>query len=144
MTNVVTPDLNRGDRIGIDEAVLCDSKSVADLIFILEGAIERNDSLLLTRLFETSFGKFPADIKKNIDYDAISATGFLGPLKELRERPLVAIVTAGTSGNSCCWYGWSTFWSCRGLDSGNNNCRSNFGWLRRCAKWGNRIGSGFV
>ena len=27
MTNVVTPDLNRGDRIGIDEAVLCDSKS---------------------------------------------------------------------------------------------------------------------
>ena len=99
MTNVVTPDLNRGDRIGIDEAVLCDSKSDADLIYILKGAIEGNHSLLLTRLFETSFDKLPIDIKKNIDYDAVSATGFFGPLKELRESSLVAIVTAGTSDN---------------------------------------------
>ncbi|SVD31842.1 uncharacterized protein METZ01_LOCUS384696, partial [marine metagenome] len=91
--------MNRGDRIGIDEAVLCDSKSDKDLIYILEGAIERNYSLLLTRLFEASFDRLPVDIKKNIDYDAVSATGFVGPLKEIKESPSVAIVTAGTSDN---------------------------------------------
>ena len=99
MTNVVTPDLNRSDRIGLDEAVLCDSKSDADLVYILNGAIEGNHSLLLTRLLETSFDKLPIDIKENIDYDSASRTGFLGPLKKVRERPLVAIVTAGTSDN---------------------------------------------
>lgn len=99
MSNVVSPDLNRGERIGLDEAILCDSKSDADLVHILDGAIEGDHSLLLTRLSEVSFGRFPVNIRKKIDYDPVSKTGFLGPLRALSDTALVAIVTAGTSDN---------------------------------------------
>ena len=99
MSNVVSPDLNRGERIGLDEAILCDSKSDADLVHILDRAIEGDHSLLLTRLSEVSFGRFPVNIRKKIDYDPVSKTGFLGPLRALSDTALVAIVTAGTSDN---------------------------------------------
>ena len=62
MSNVVTPDLNRGERIGLDEAILCDSKSNADLVHILDGAIEDDHSLLLTRLSEVSLERFPVNM----------------------------------------------------------------------------------
>ena len=99
MSNVVTPDLNRGERIGLDEAILCDSKSNADLVHILDGAIEDDHSLLLTRLSEESLERFPVNIREKIDYDPDSKTGFLGPLRALSDTALVAIVTAGTSDN---------------------------------------------
>ena len=100
MTNVVTPDLDRGKRIGLDEAILCDSKSGADLAHILKGAVEEDHPLLLTRLSCESFEGLPENIKKNVDYDSESRTGFLGRVRTLNDNTLVAIVTAGTSDNS--------------------------------------------
>ena len=100
MTNVVTPDLDRGKRTGLDEAILCDSKSGADLAYILKGAVEEDHPLLLTRLSGESFEGLPENIKKNVDYDSESRTGFLGRVRTLNDNTLVAIVTAGTSDNS--------------------------------------------
>ena len=99
MNNIVTPDLARSSRIGIEEAVLCDSKSDSDLLYIVEKNIEEGQSALLTRLSKSSINKFPQTVRDKIDYDWTSRTGFLGPIHEVKGKPLVAIVTAGTSDN---------------------------------------------
>ena len=99
MTNVVTPDVARGARIGIDEAILCDSKSNSDLLYIVQKNIDEGRSVLLTRLSKSSLDKFPQSVRNKIDYDLSSKTGFLGPTQEVRGKALVAIVTAGTSDN---------------------------------------------
>ena len=50
MTTDVVFDHGRGERIGLDEAVFCVGKSIAQIAAILEGAKSRGSGLLLTRL----------------------------------------------------------------------------------------------
>ena len=45
-----TPDLERRQRIGIDEAVLCAAKSPAQIEAIVSDAVGREAAMLLTRL----------------------------------------------------------------------------------------------
>lgn len=93
-------DFPRHARIGIEEAVLCEGKTIAQIAAILEDARMREVGLLLTRLEASQIEGLPKALAGAIDYCAQSRTGFFGPLRPLRVFGKVAIVAAGTSDSS--------------------------------------------
>ena len=88
-------DIERRERLGFDEAILCAGKSTEHLTAILEQA--GNDSLLLTRLDAAALKALPPALGKQIDYEPLSRTGFFGSVAEPAGTVETAIVTAGTS-----------------------------------------------
>ena len=93
----ITLDLERRARIGIEEAVLCESKTPEQLAEILRRADEAGRSLLLTRLDAAHRDALPAALAERIDYEALSRTGFFGTVAAPSGAARVAIVSAGTS-----------------------------------------------
>ena len=98
----ITLDLERRARIGIEEAVLCESKTPAQLADVLARAVEAERSLLLTRLDEAQRDALPAALAERIDYEALSRTGVFGTVAAPMGAPRVAIVSAGTSDQPVC------------------------------------------
>jgi len=90
-------DFERARRIGLDEAVFCQGKTIAQIAAILADARERGVGLLLTRLDPAQFEALPPAEAADLDYCALSRTGFFGRLGPARIRGKVAIVAAGTS-----------------------------------------------
>ncbi|HEX7810368.1 MAG TPA: nickel pincer cofactor biosynthesis protein LarB [Burkholderiales bacterium] len=90
-------DFARGARTGLDEAVLCASKSVPHLSVILEQAHEKGRSMLLTRLLPEQLAGLSEAHRAAIDYEPLSRTGFFGGSRELKTEVQVAVVAAGTS-----------------------------------------------
>ncbi|MDP6816523.1 MAG: nickel pincer cofactor biosynthesis protein LarB [Alphaproteobacteria bacterium] len=88
-------DLERRQRLGFDEAILCAGKSGAHLVAILEQAGE--GSLLLTRLDADAVAALPPALAERIDYEPLSRTGFFGSVAVPTGTADIAIVTAGTS-----------------------------------------------
>lgn len=90
-------DDERLQRIGMPEAVLCDSKEPHHLIAIIkELAAAHLSPVLFTRLDADRLRALPRDLAELLDYDAESRTAVLhGPMPP---RPgLVTLVSAGTS-----------------------------------------------
>jgi pyridinium-3,5-biscarboxylic acid mononucleotide synthase len=92
MSDVVF-DFERARRIGLDEAVFCQGKSVEQIAGILADARARNVGLLLTRLEAEQADR----LAERLDYCAQSRTAFFGPLRPVSVTDKVAIVAAGTS-----------------------------------------------
>lgn len=90
-------DFARDARTGLDEAVLCVSKSALHLTTILDQVQERGRHILLTRLLPEQFAELPAQHRRNIDYEPQSRTGFFGGTHQLKTETQVAVVAAGTS-----------------------------------------------
>lgn len=93
----VTFDRGRASRIGLEEAVLAEHKSVAQLAGILGDAIAERRRLLLTRLRPEQVEALPAPLQSALDYCSESRTGVLGDLPMLPVKYRVALVSAGTS-----------------------------------------------
>jgi NCAIR mutase (PurE)-related protein len=93
----VNLDLRRRERLGFDEAILCEPKSTEHLTAILEQAEGRELPLLLTRLAPEQFEALPDSFRARIDYDPVSRTGFYGSPPAPRGEARVAVLTAGTS-----------------------------------------------
>lgn len=93
----VMMDFARDARTGLDEAVLCESKSVAHLTTILEQVQARNRRILLTRLQPAQYELLPEAQRALIDYEPLSRTGYFGGTHELKTEVQVAVVCAGTS-----------------------------------------------
>jgi NCAIR mutase (PurE)-related protein len=93
----VTLDVDRTERIGISEAVLCDAKPFEQLVEVLECAGEADQSMLLTRLSAERFEMLPADFQRLMDYESLSATAFFGRPAPASPMAEVAVVTGGTS-----------------------------------------------
>ena len=98
----ITLDLERRARIGIEEAVLCEGKTSAQLADILARAEEAERSLLLTRLDEAHLDALPAALAERIDYEPLSRTGVFGRVAAPSGEARVAIVSAGTSDQPVC------------------------------------------
>ena len=98
----ITLDLERRARIGIEEAVLCESKTAEQLADILARAEEAERSLLLTRLGAAQRDALPAAMAERIDYEALSRTGVFGTVAAPAGEARVAIVSAGTSDQPVC------------------------------------------
>jgi hypothetical protein len=91
-------DGERAVRTGIAEAVLCEHKSAAQIVAIAAAIIGAEQRMLFTRLKPDVFAKLPADLRGNLDYDAVSGTAFLGGVCS-GDVPIdgIGIVAAGTS-----------------------------------------------
>lgn len=90
-------DFARDARTGLDEAVLCGSKSVEHLAAILDQVQQKSRRILLTRLTPEHHAELPAEHRARIDYEPLSRTGFFGGTHELKAQSQVAVVAAGTS-----------------------------------------------
>ena len=88
-------DVERRERLGFDEAILCAGKSNEHLAAILEQA--GDGSLLLTRLDAAALKSLPPELGSRIDYEPLSRTGFFGSVAAPAGKAETAIVTAGTS-----------------------------------------------
>lgn len=111
----VRPDLSRGERVGLDEAIFCAGKSASQIEGILQDARLRGARLLLTRLAGEQLNQFCANSRAALDYDPLSRTAFFGMAHErtLGREARVAVLSAGTSDlpaareavRTLAWYG---------------------------------------
>ncbi|MGY2051926.1 nickel pincer cofactor biosynthesis protein LarB [Methylobacterium sp. JK268] len=90
-------DVERPARIGLEEAVFAAGKTAGQVAAIVAHAVEREASLLVTRLDPEKFAALPASQRQALDYCDLSRTAWLGPLRPLRGEGHIAIVAAGTS-----------------------------------------------
>jgi len=90
-------DFARDARTGLDEAVMCASKSVEHLSAILQQVQARKGRILLTRLLPEQIAGLSDAHRAAIDYEPLSRTGYFGGTHEQRFKLQVAIVAAGTS-----------------------------------------------
>jgi NCAIR mutase (PurE)-related protein len=90
-------DFARDARTGLEEAVLCSSKSIDHLSVILEQVQEKGRHILLTRLLPEQYAGLSQRHRDAIDYEPLSRTGFFGGAHELRTQTRIAVVAAGTS-----------------------------------------------
>jgi NCAIR mutase (PurE)-related protein len=93
----VIPDLTRRERVGLDEAIFCAGKSVAQLESILAEAGERGAGVLLTRLGAEQLRELSAGARAALDYDPLSRTAFFGAPHSGARVARVAVLCAGTS-----------------------------------------------
>lgn len=114
----VRPDLSRGERVGLDEAIFCAGKSVGQIEGILNEARHRSARLLLTRLAAEQLNDLSAELRAALDYDPLSRTAFFGAAHAGAggRAARVAVLSAGTSDLSAArealrtlaWYGEPT------------------------------------
>lgn len=97
MTSEFKLDFERGARIGLDEALFCESKSVDQISAILDAVRAKTGRMLLTRLDRSKYEALSKRQSAGLDYDSLSRTAILGdPHPTLAMAP-AAIVMAGTS-----------------------------------------------
>lgn len=97
MTSEFKVDFERGARIGLDEALFCESKTVDQISAIVDDARAKTGRMLLTRLDESKYEALFARQGAQLEYDPLSRTAILGHSHPTLVRAPVAIVMAGTS-----------------------------------------------
>ena len=90
-------DTERRARIGLDEAILCETKTLAQLSHILDEAAAASRSLFLTRLSERQVQALSKETAAALDYHALSRTAILGAVPPPEGPARIAIVAAGSS-----------------------------------------------
>ncbi len=92
-------DASRRERTGLDEAVFCAGKSLAQLDAILAELEAGGRRSLLTRLDPADYAALPAQRTAGLDYDPVSRTAILGPLPapDGAGAARAGVVTAGSS-----------------------------------------------
>jgi NCAIR mutase (PurE)-related protein len=96
-TTEVMLDFQRGERIGFDEAILCQGKTIEHLTEILATARARKAGFLLTRLSEDQLAALSASDRAELDYEPVSRTAYFGQPKPEAGKPNIAVLAAGTS-----------------------------------------------
>jgi NCAIR mutase (PurE)-related protein len=90
-------DLTRRARTGLDEAVFCAGKSVAQIDEILNRVEAVSGRILLTRLDAGKHAGLAESHRQQLDYDPDSGTGFYRDTYPQLDKQRVAVVAAGTS-----------------------------------------------
>ena len=97
MTPEFKVDFEREARIGLDEALFCESKTVDQILAIVDAVKAKTGRMLLTRLDQSKYEALRARHSADLEYDPLSRTAILGsPHATIHTGP-VAIVMAGTS-----------------------------------------------
>jgi NCAIR mutase (PurE)-related protein len=97
MTPEFKVDFDRGARIGLDEALFCESKTVDQISAIVDAVKAKTGRMLLTRLDQSKYDTLLARHGADLEYDPLSRTAILGQPHPARLAPPVALVMAGTS-----------------------------------------------
>lgn len=96
-------DHDRTARIGLPEAVFCEGKATETVTGLLtEFALEQPRPILFTRLAAEIVDALPPEVRKRIDYHALSRTAWSAALPP-RETGRVAVVSAGTADGFVAW-----------------------------------------
>ena len=90
-------DFERGARIGLDEALFCESKTVDQISAIVDDVKAKTGRMLLTRLDRSKYEALFARHGAQLEFDPLSRTAFLANLIRMLPTAPVAIVMAGTS-----------------------------------------------
>lgn len=93
----VTFDRYRASRIGLEEAVLCQHKNVAQIAAIVRDAMAEKRRLLMTRLAPAQYLALPHEQQEALDYCDESRTAIMGSLPETVFDLKIGLVSAGTS-----------------------------------------------
>lgn len=96
-TSEVTLDFGRKERIGFEEAIFGQGKTTEQLTEICDRALERNHTLLVTRLSQAQLDALPARHQERTDYEPVSRTAFVGKVAPPAGPSRVAIAAAGSS-----------------------------------------------
>src|SRR5438309_2298714 len=96
-TTEVMLDFQRGERIGFDEAILCQGKTSEHLTEILASARANSARFLLTRLSQTQLDALSQSDQASLDYEPFSRTAYFGKAKPEEGRAKIAVLAAGTS-----------------------------------------------
>ena len=96
-TTEVMLDFQRGERIGFDEAILCQGKTTDHLTEILATARAREATFLLTRLSKDQLDALAPSDRDALDYEPLSRTAFFGKPKPEAGPARIAVLAAGTS-----------------------------------------------
>ncbi len=97
MTSEFKVDFERGQRIGLDEALFCEGKTVDQISAIVDAVKARTGRMLLTRLDVSKYEALSVRHGAQFEFDPLSRTAILGPPHVARLSAPVAIVLAGTS-----------------------------------------------
>lgn len=89
-------DYARAARIGLPEAVFCESKPFVALQALLERFANGDPPILFTRLWPDVFSRLPPQLGSCYNYDPLSGTAWAASLPP-REKGSVAIISGGTS-----------------------------------------------
>ncbi|GEA51874.1 circadian phase modifier CpmA [Vibrio inusitatus NBRC 102082] len=96
-------DFERKQRCGIEEAILCERKSVTQIEEIIELGLERQARLLFTRFNKEKWSQLDPVYHQQLAYCPLSSTAILGELDKLEDQqPHIAIVSGGSSDTGVC------------------------------------------
>jgi len=90
-------DHEREQRLGFDEAIYSEGKTVAQLDAIIAHCIEGRLRRLFTRLDAFKHAALGAANRAALDFDSVSRTAFLGERREAASPARIALVTGGSS-----------------------------------------------
>lgn len=90
-------DFDRVKRTGLDEVVLSEGKSVAQLVDVFREVTAQTSSILFTRLAADRFGQLPADVRAALNYDPVSRTAMGGGRPRTVSSARVAVVSGGSA-----------------------------------------------
>ena len=90
-------DFERRARIGLDEALFCESKTVDQISAIVDAVKAKTGRMLLTRLDQSKHEALLARHGASLEFDSLSRTAILGKPHRALRTATVAIVMAGTS-----------------------------------------------
>jgi pyridinium-3,5-biscarboxylic acid mononucleotide synthase len=90
-------DFERRARIGLDEALFCESKTVDQISAIVDAVKAKTGRMLLTRLDQSKHEALLARHGASLEFDSLSRTAVLGKPHRALRTATVAIVMAGTS-----------------------------------------------
>ena len=95
--NEIKLDLERHQRIGLEEAIFCSRKSDEQLEIILGQLLEQGRSCLLTRLNSDQYARINSNYRNLIDFDEVTQTAFFNWTARKALETQVGVVTAGSS-----------------------------------------------
>ncbi len=90
-------DNDRENRIGFDEAVLCEQKTPSQIDTIVSMSIESGHSRLFTRIDHEKFESLTKENKALLQYMPEARIAMLGEKKKEDKQRRIAIVSAGSS-----------------------------------------------
>jgi hypothetical protein len=93
----VTLDFLRAQRIGFDEAILCQGKTVEHLTTIIAAARAKKARFLFTRLAQSQLEGLSAEDRDALEYEPLSRTAYFGTPRPEAGPPRIAVIAAGTS-----------------------------------------------
>lgn len=92
----ITHDLDRAQRIGLEEAIFCEQKTPDQINAIIRENAHL-DALFFTRLSKQKFEKLSEASQESLRFDCLSQTAVLGHVPQVIGENSIAIVSGGSS-----------------------------------------------